>query len=151
MLDPLMSSIPFKINWYPCLLTLLQKAPSSRLLQSQRQVAHRGRWQWVMLWSWWVVCRLSRAARCPCITSDLKKRGETTSFNCYPLQPISCFGHFYQHYWMWKVKSCVGWKQGRLDLCHWETLSRALWIISRPAPWIVTLSWFHDSSFRQCS
>lgn len=57
---------------------------TSTLLQ---RLTHRGRRQWLMLWSWWVVCWYSRAARCPCITSQpYVERGDEAAFHGYPLQ-----------------------------------------------------------------
>ena len=115
---------------------------TSTLLQ---RLTHRGRRQWLMLWSWWVVCWYSRAARCPCITSQpYIERGDEAAFHGYPLQTHFLLpaytlrvtlGTLVNIFW---VLVCVSWGRGRVNLCHWATLSRAFWINSRQTLWSVT-------------
>lgn len=78
-------------------------------------VAHRGRRQWAMLCSWWVVRRFSGSARCPYITSQpWKKRrsGQKFTFIRRNPFPASCvltesnLGHLGQHLWVWRALQC---------------------------------------------
>lgn len=74
-------------------------------LQTHIWVAHQGRWQWVMLWSWWtaVLQHVSQTFLYNLYNGRRSRRKSKLSPETLRLPAEGNFGPFTQHAWEWQM------------------------------------------------